>query len=270
MLTMAWMRARQGAAVEAEAGAQVRKGGGALQPEHRDARRPARARGAGRCAPPRRLGCQGGARSLDIVLGSAVKPGAEQPACRKQMAAPSCMAAAQGAQAGPCGGGAPQVMRFWGKAERVVAFKRQRAVEALKKEAMDKHLSFLLGQTQRYSSLLAQRLAPGSEDASPHARSLPAAGGSRAGAAASEGAAPGQETGAEAPDLLAGADHGAGSEAVAAAGSDERNGGAHAGPDAAELEESRGHGDDEAEAEVEEEEEDDEATLEEEEVCASC
>lgn len=168
---------------------------------------------------------------------------------------------------------APQVMRFWGKAERVVAFKRQQAVEALKKEAMDKHLSFLLGQTQRYSSLLAQRLAPGSGDAPPQARSLPAAGGPLAGAAAGEAAAPDQEAGGKAarplPDA-AGADRGAGSAAAAGAGADDRNGGAHVGPDAAELEESRSNGEDEAEAEVEEEEEDDEATLEEEEVRAPC
>ena len=153
-----------------------------------------------------------------------------------------------------------------------MAFKRQQAVEALKKEAMDKHLSFLLGQTQRYSSLLAQRLAPGSEDAPPQARSLPAAGGSRAGAAAGEAAAPDQEADANAARPLldaAGADHGAGSAAAAGAGADDRNGGAHVGPDAAELEESRSNGEDEAEAEVEEEEDDDEATLEEEEVRAS-
>ena len=163
-------------------------------------------------------------------------------------------------------------MRFWGKAERVVAFKRQQAVEALKKEAMDKHLSFLLGQTQRYSSLLAQRLAPGGEDAAPQACSLPAAGGSRAGAAAGERAAAGHGAGKNAasasPDE-AGADRCAGSGAVAGAGLDERNGGAHAGPDAGEPEGSRSSGEDEAEAEAEEDE-DDEATLEEEEVCASC
>ncbi|KAK9839615.1 hypothetical protein WJX81_001019 [Elliptochloris bilobata] len=133
---------------------------------------------------------------------------------------------------------AREVMRFWGKAERVVAFKRQQATEALKKEAMDKHLSFLLGQTQRYSCLLAQRLAPGSEEAAPQALGLPAAGGSSAGTAAREGADAAQE----------------------------RDGGAHVGPDAGEPEEGRSDG--EEEAEVEAEEEDDEATLEEEEALA--
>lgn len=57
-----------------------------------------------------------------------------------------------------------QVMQFWKKAERVVAYKQQSAVDARKKEAMDKHLSFLVGQTQKYSSLLAQRLAANEED----------------------------------------------------------------------------------------------------------
>ena len=62
-----------------------------------------------------------------------------------------------------------QVMGFWRKAERVVAYKQQSAVQARKKEAMDKHLSFLVDQTSKYSSLLAQRLAgpPGEEPALP-------------------------------------------------------------------------------------------------------
>ncbi|EIE18784.1 hypothetical protein COCSUDRAFT_221, partial [Coccomyxa subellipsoidea C-169] len=57
-----------------------------------------------------------------------------------------------------------EVMQFWKKAERVVAYKQQSVVDARKKEAMDKHLSFLVGQTQKYSSLLAQRLAANDQD----------------------------------------------------------------------------------------------------------
>ncbi|KAK9804733.1 hypothetical protein WJX72_002805 [[Myrmecia] bisecta] len=53
-----------------------------------------------------------------------------------------------------------EVLRFWNKAERLVFFKQQSQVEAKKKEVLDKHLDFLVGQTQRYSSLLAQRLGP--------------------------------------------------------------------------------------------------------------
>ena len=50
-------------------------------------------------------------------------------------------------------------MQFWRKAERVVQYKQQVVSNARKKEVMDKHLDFLVGQTQRYSTLLAQRLA---------------------------------------------------------------------------------------------------------------
>ena len=52
-------------------------------------------------------------------------------------------------------------MRFWGKAERLVVYKTKSIAEAKKKEIMDKHLSFLVGQTQRYSSMLAKRLQAG-------------------------------------------------------------------------------------------------------------
>lgn len=54
-----------------------------------------------------------------------------------------------------------QVMKFWAKAERVVSYKIKTVADARKKEAMDKHLSFLVDQTQRYSSLLAERLHTG-------------------------------------------------------------------------------------------------------------
>jgi hypothetical protein len=159
---------------------------------------------------------------------------------------------------------AAQVMRFWGKAERVVAFKRQQAVEALKKEAMDKHLSFLLGQTQRYSSLLAQRLAPGAEGALPplppprRALSSPPADGERpADGRAPECAAAAAAGGAESsPD---------GGATVGSAG---EGGAAGAGAAAYDAEEGAraDSGSDASEAAVGREEEDDEATLEEEEV----
>ncbi|KAL0041297.1 hypothetical protein WJX77_011458 [Trebouxia sp. C0004] len=54
---------------------------------------------------------------------------------------------------------AKEAMQFWRKAERVVQYKQQVVSNARKKEVMDKHLDFLVGQTQRYSTLLAQRLA---------------------------------------------------------------------------------------------------------------
>ncbi len=37
-----------------------------------------------------------------------------------------------------------QVMQFWKKAERVMVYKRQSQLDARKKQAMDKHLSFLV------------------------------------------------------------------------------------------------------------------------------
>ena len=54
---------------------------------------------------------------------------------------------------------AKEVASFWSKAHRVVLYKVKSQVEAKKKEVMDKQLDALLGQTQRYSAILAQRLA---------------------------------------------------------------------------------------------------------------
>ncbi|KAL6784904.1 hypothetical protein ACKKBG_A01610 [Auxenochlorella protothecoides x Auxenochlorella symbiontica] len=51
-----------------------------------------------------------------------------------------------------------EVMSFWEKAGRVVAHRRRTEMDARKKEIMDKQLDFLLGQTQKYSSMLAERL----------------------------------------------------------------------------------------------------------------
>ena len=64
----------------------------------------------------------------------------------------------EGAAEGPTACRRPQVSRFWDKAGRVLAYKRQVAVEAAKREALDRQLDFLVGQTQRYSSLLAKKL----------------------------------------------------------------------------------------------------------------
>ena len=69
-----------------------------------------------------------------------------------------------------------QVMGFWGKAERVVAYKRRSLSDARKKELLDKQLSFLVDQTSRYSSILAQRLKDGTAPAgAPCFACLPAA-----------------------------------------------------------------------------------------------
>ena len=54
---------------------------------------------------------------------------------------------------------AREVSAFWNKAHRVVAYKVRTEVEAKKKEVLDRQLDVLLGQTQKYSSFLAQRLS---------------------------------------------------------------------------------------------------------------
>eukprot|EP00899_Mesostigma_viride_P018488 jgi/Mesvir1/26640/Mv24037-RA.1 len=51
-----------------------------------------------------------------------------------------------------------QVMSFWGKIDCLVRYKHQAILASKKKRAMDKHLDFLVGQTERYSTLLAENL----------------------------------------------------------------------------------------------------------------
>lgn len=48
-----------------------------------------------------------------------------------------------------------EVKSFWRKVNQVVAFKQKLEVEEGRKRAMDKHLGFLLGQTERYSTMVA-------------------------------------------------------------------------------------------------------------------
>ena len=59
---------------------------------------------------------------------------------------------------------ANEVMHFWIKVEKVVRFKAQSAIDAKRKTVMDKHLDFLLGQTERYSTMLAAKLGGGEGD----------------------------------------------------------------------------------------------------------
>ncbi|KAL4852636.1 Protein PHOTOPERIOD-INDEPENDENT EARLY FLOWERING 1 [Chlorella vulgaris] len=67
---------------------------------------------------------------------------------------------------------AKEVMGFWSKAQRVVGYKVRSEAAAKKKEVMDKQLDFLLGQTQKYSTMLAGRLK-GEEAAAAAAVRLP-------------------------------------------------------------------------------------------------
>ncbi|KAL7138579.1 hypothetical protein ABFS83_10G173600 [Erythranthe nasuta] len=50
------------------------------------------------------------------------------------------------------------VKKFWTKIEKLVLYKHQLEVDEKKKKALDKQLEFLLGQTERYSSMLAENL----------------------------------------------------------------------------------------------------------------
>jgi uncharacterized surface protein with fasciclin (FAS1) repeats len=53
---------------------------------------------------------------------------------------------------------ASEVMQFWIKIEKVVRFKAQSAIDSKRKEVMDKHLDFMMQQTERYSTMLATKL----------------------------------------------------------------------------------------------------------------
>ncbi|KAJ6932168.1 hypothetical protein NC651_007780 [Populus alba x Populus x berolinensis] len=50
------------------------------------------------------------------------------------------------------------VKKFWVKIEKLVLYKHQMELDEKKKKALDKHLEFLLGQTERYSTMLAENL----------------------------------------------------------------------------------------------------------------
>eukprot|EP01018_Ginkgo_biloba_P038738 Gb_04357 [translate_table: standard] len=50
------------------------------------------------------------------------------------------------------------VKKFWMKIEKLVLYKHQLELEERKKKALDRQLDFLLGQTERYSTMLAENL----------------------------------------------------------------------------------------------------------------
>ncbi|MCO5555305.1 hypothetical protein L7F22_008850 [Adiantum nelumboides] len=51
---------------------------------------------------------------------------------------------------------AKDVKKFWTKIEKLILYKHQMVLEGIKKKALDKHLDFLVGQTERYSTMLAE------------------------------------------------------------------------------------------------------------------
>ncbi|KAK7812072.1 hypothetical protein U0070_004533 [Myodes glareolus] len=53
---------------------------------------------------------------------------------------------------------AKDVRQFWSNVEKVVQFKQQSRLEEKRKKALDLHLDFIVGQTEKYSDLLTQSL----------------------------------------------------------------------------------------------------------------
>jgi hypothetical protein len=56
---------------------------------------------------------------------------------------------------------AKDVSQFWTKINKVIAFKQKSEADDARQKAMDKHLVFLVKQTERYTSLLADNLESG-------------------------------------------------------------------------------------------------------------
>ena len=53
---------------------------------------------------------------------------------------------------------------YWKKVEELVVYKHQLELDQKKKKALDKHLDYLVGQTEKFSSMLAQDLVPEKPD----------------------------------------------------------------------------------------------------------
>ncbi len=55
---------------------------------------------------------------------------------------------------------AKMVREFWSNIEKVVQYKQQSRLEEKRQKALDLHLSFIVDQTEKYSSWLTEGLAP--------------------------------------------------------------------------------------------------------------
>jgi SNF2-related domain/HSA len=82
---------------------------------------------------------------------------------------------------------AREVRQFWGKLNRIVAFKQKLEADELRRKAMDKHLVFLVKQTERYTTMLASQMHEGGVLAS-EVELFGGAGSSAAGAGAASSA----------------------------------------------------------------------------------
>jgi len=54
---------------------------------------------------------------------------------------------------------AKMVKEFWSNIEKVVQYKQQSRLEEKRKKALDLHLSFIVDQTEKYSSWLTEGLS---------------------------------------------------------------------------------------------------------------
>ena len=71
-----------------------------------------------------------------------------------------CQAAERAAPSpsAPAKGVARAVKNFWLKVNKIVLFKHKNEMDKTQQEAMDKQLNFMVGQTERYSRLLVQKI----------------------------------------------------------------------------------------------------------------
>lgn len=64
---------------------------------------------------------------------------------------------------------AKEVRNFWSNVQKLVEYKEQSRIEELRKKTMDQHLSFIVDQTERISSMLAESF---SNEVKPHRLAL--------------------------------------------------------------------------------------------------
>eukprot|EP01117_Protostelium_nocturnum_P005176 TRINITY_DN1884_c0_g1_i1.p1 TRINITY_DN1884_c0_g1~~TRINITY_DN1884_c0_g1_i1.p1 ORF type:complete len:2185 (-),score=786.74 TRINITY_DN1884_c0_g1_i1:61-5742(-) len=59
---------------------------------------------------------------------------------------------------------ANEIKKFWSQIEKVLNYKQQMKLEEQKRKEMDKHLDFLVGQTEKYSEMLAKDLGDAAKE----------------------------------------------------------------------------------------------------------
>ena len=56
-----------------------------------------------------------------------------------------------------------EVRRFWLKIDRIIAFKQKGDFDEIRQKAMDKHLVFIVKQTERYTNMIAENMRTGGQ-----------------------------------------------------------------------------------------------------------